>query len=344
LSSAKGAAPFDLVVNGITYRNINTGQPFTTITPSKETIWSTVPNANSYEDDPVELGVKLKSASDGYVQGIRFYSPQNAAGTYSGHLWSDDGTLLASAIFTNVTSESWQEVLFANPVWIEAGRIYVASYHTSAGRYAASSGGLADEISNGSSLTALANDASKGNGVYRYGAAGFPALSYNATNYWVDVIFTPAGYTFHVTSVTDNNGCSNQLASQVVTVDATACADAETKQAGRSANNMTTSAATISPIKENDVQKGDSMLPGLEQNFPNPFNHQTNIRYSIASPAQTNLSLLDVNGRLMRVLVNSWKNAGTYTLTVDAATLPPGLYFYTLQTGNFSETKKMIIR
>ena len=61
------------------------------------------------------------------------------------------------------------------------------------------------------SLTALASNLSGGNGLYVYDSSGkFPTNSFNATNYWVDVVFTPGNYTYKLTSVTDSAGCNNQ--------------------------------------------------------------------------------------------------------------------------------------
>ncbi|MBV9384287.1 MAG: DUF4082 domain-containing protein, partial [Streptosporangiaceae bacterium] len=74
---------------------------------------------------------------------------------------------------------------FASPVAITAGTTYVASYHTSTGHYAATGNGLSSAATNGP-LTALA-----GGGVYAYGSSNaFPASTFNATNYWVDVVYS----------------------------------------------------------------------------------------------------------------------------------------------------------
>jgi len=71
-------------------------------------------------------------------------------------------------------------------VTITAGTTYVASYYTGTGHYAATSGGLTSAVTNGP-LTALA-----GGGVYAYGSGNaFPSNSFNNSNYWVDVVFSP---------------------------------------------------------------------------------------------------------------------------------------------------------
>lgn len=86
----------------------------------------------------------------------------------------------------------------------------------------------------------------------------------------------------------------------------------------------------------------------LEQNYPNPFNPVTTIRYSIGnnthfSSIHVNITVYDVLGREIAVLVNETKSAGTYEVSFDASRLNSGMYFYTLRGGNFSETKKMIL-
>ncbi len=73
---------------------------------------------------------------------------------------------------------------FATPVAITAGTTYVASYHTTSGHYSATRNFFGSSLVNGP-LTALV-----GSGVYGYGPGGFPTQTYQATNYWVDVVFS----------------------------------------------------------------------------------------------------------------------------------------------------------
>jgi hypothetical protein len=112
-------------------------------------------------------------------------------GTHAGHLWSSTGTLLSSATFSNETASGWQQVNLPSPVTLTPGISYIVSYHTN-GFYSADSNFFATALTNGP-LTAPATSAAAGNGVYAYGTSGsFPASSYNASNYWVDVSFLPA--------------------------------------------------------------------------------------------------------------------------------------------------------
>ena len=141
------------------------------------------------DNSPVELGVKFRSDVDGFITGIRYYkSPQNT-GVHVGSLWSNTGQLLANATFSSETTSGWQSVKFPTPVAIKANTVYVASYHTNAGRYSVDEGYFASGYGNGP-LRALANGENGGNGLYVYGGGGFPTNTYKSDNYWVDVIFT----------------------------------------------------------------------------------------------------------------------------------------------------------
>ncbi|HVN11111.1 MAG TPA: DUF4082 domain-containing protein, partial [Kineosporiaceae bacterium] len=92
---------------------------------------------------------------------------------------------------TGETASGWQQVLFATPVSITAGTVYVASYFAPAGHYAGDGGFFAAAGVDNVPLHALRDGVSGGDGVYRYGSSsGFPSNTYNSTNYWVDVVFS----------------------------------------------------------------------------------------------------------------------------------------------------------
>lgn len=81
----------------------------------------------------------------------------------------------------------------------------------------------------------------------------------------------------------------------------------------------------------------------LDYNYPNPFNPTTTIRFSIPRSAITKLSIIDLLGREVAVLVNEKKEAGRYSLRWDASKMASGVYFYALSAGEFRETKKMTL-
>ena len=137
--------------------------------------------------------MKFTSSVAGSITGIEFYRAAGDNGPDIAQLWSSTGTLLASGTFSNTSASGWQTVTFSSPVAITAGTAYVASYH-STGAYAATSNYFTSAHTSGS-LTALSSTASGGNGVYAYGGTSttglLPTNSYQASNYFVDVVFNP---------------------------------------------------------------------------------------------------------------------------------------------------------
>jgi len=82
----------------------------------------------------------------------------------------------------------------------------------------------------------------------------------------------------------------------------------------------------------------------LSQNFPNPFNPSTTIRYSIPKNIYASIRVYDVLGKQVALLEDGYKQAGSYSVTYDASNLATGMYFYTLVTADgFSQTEKMIL-
>lgn len=349
LDSATGPGPYDLVINGTTYYDIQVGQTITTLAPATETqkIWDTIPAPTNSEDSPVELGVKFQSSANGFIKGIRFFSPASPSGKYTGHLWTSTGTLLDSVVFNNVTASGWQEALFTTPLAVLANTTYIASYHTASGHYAATPGGLTNAATNGS-LTALDNITAGGNGLYGYGAnPTFPANSFNAANYWVDVLFstnTVNAYTFNLTSVTDSTGVTKTGTLQTLAVTPTNCSQG-LRTSTTPATEQVNLSGTLSPVtKKLALQSEGIKVYSLDQNYPNPFRNETRIRYNLPVASSVNLSLFDMNGRLIKVLINGSREQGTHTVSFNPGMLSSGLYFYKIQAGNFSAVRKMIIQ
>lgn len=82
---------------------------------------------------------------------------------------------------------------------------------------------------------------------------------------------------------------------------------------------------------------------GLEQNYPNPFNPSTNIKYSIPEAGNVKLSVYNIVGEEVALLINGYSEAGTFDLIFDASILPSGVYLYKLQSGNSVQTRKMML-
>ena len=81
----------------------------------------------------------------------------------------------------------------------------------------------------------------------------------------------------------------------------------------------------------------------LYQNFPNPFNPSTTIKYSIAKSGFVSLKVYDIMGREVAVLVNSVLKGGTYEAIFNADKLSSGVYYYKLFSEDFRETRKMLL-
>lgn len=81
----------------------------------------------------------------------------------------------------------------------------------------------------------------------------------------------------------------------------------------------------------------------LSQNYPNPFNPVTNIKYDLLRSGEVRLAVYDMVGREIETIINSRQNAGSYVVQFDASRLTSGVYFYTLRTGDYTATKKMVI-
>jgi hypothetical protein len=81
----------------------------------------------------------------------------------------------------------------------------------------------------------------------------------------------------------------------------------------------------------------------LIQNYPNPFNSSTNIEFSIPVDNYVNLSLYDLTGKRFSVIIDEFKFRGKYIVSFDASEFASGIYYYKLQSGNFSAVRKMIL-
>ena len=146
--------------------------------------------ASNADSSSVELGVRVRADRDGWITGIRFYKGPQNTGTHVGHFWTDTGQLLATATFTNESGSGWQELAFAAPLAVTANTMYLASYYAPNGGYSINLGYFNAPL-DVASLHAPATTTAA-NGLYQYGAGGFPSSTYGAANYWVDVVFMPA--------------------------------------------------------------------------------------------------------------------------------------------------------
>ncbi|HMS66476.1 MAG TPA: T9SS type A sorting domain-containing protein, partial [Ignavibacteria bacterium] len=81
----------------------------------------------------------------------------------------------------------------------------------------------------------------------------------------------------------------------------------------------------------------------LSQNYPNPFNPITKINYELRNTNYVSLKVYDVLGNEVRKLVNEKQNQGNYEIEFDGTGLSSGIYYYSIEAGNFKQTRKMIL-
>jgi hypothetical protein len=94
------------------------------------------------------------------------------------------------------------------------------------------------------------------------------------------------------------------------------------------------------------IERKSDLLPvafHLEQNYPNPFNPSTTIKFELPKASQVTLTVYDILGREVSVLVNEKKDAGVHEVKFNAAGLASGIYFYKLQAGSDVDTKKSLL-
>lgn len=104
--------------------------------------------------------------------------------------------------------------------------------------------------------------------------------------------------------------------------------------------------ATIKYSQSVGVNQLNSIIPDkfiLSQNYPNPFNPSTNINFSIPQNSFVKISVFDIRGKSISMLVNENLTVGTYKVDFDGSHYPSGVYFYSLETEKFTETKRMIL-
>jgi hypothetical protein len=140
----------------------------------------------------VTLGLKFTSTMAGSVTGVRFYKGSRNTGTHIGALWSTNGTRLATVTFSAESASGWQQANFSSPVSITANTPYIVSYTAPYGAHAH------DSVFNWSSLSTAGplRVYTSAAGVFTYGSGVlFPVSTWNNSNYWVDVVFTPTSTT-----------------------------------------------------------------------------------------------------------------------------------------------------
>ena len=107
--------------------------------------------------------------------------------------------------------------------------------------------------------------------------------------------------------------------------------------------------ALLAPESVTDVETPKAPAAAyLRQNYPNPFNPTTRVAFGLAAPGNVSLRIYDAAGRLVRVLAEGARPAGNYTELWDGrdsrgSAVASGIYFYRLQAGEFTETRKLVL-
>lgn len=168
---------------------------FCTEAIGQTSFWPSLPSPSMPEvtndSASVTLGLKFYSDVPGYITGLRFYKGLHNTGTHVGTVWGKSGAKLASVTFSGETASGWQQANFSTPISIGANTVYVISYLAPRGYYACDQNYSWPAVS--ASPLHLSGTSP---GVYVYGSASqFPSGTWNQSNYWIDVMFSPTSPT-----------------------------------------------------------------------------------------------------------------------------------------------------
>lgn len=100
---------------------------------------------------------------------------------------------------------------------------------------------------------------------------------------------------------------------------------------------------TLQQVSERTLNHFTSKISILSQNYPNPFNPSTQIQFTLAEASYVTIQIFNSLGHQVMELLNEQKPAGMHELVLDGSQLSSGLYYYTLRTPSYSETKKMLL-
>jgi hypothetical protein len=165
-------------------------------------------------------------------------------------------------------------------------------------------------------------------------------FNYDGTNLIVEICFDNAAYTSN--STVNSSAQTNRLVHAHNDLPSgNGCTDLVTPTTGTLPNMCVkiTDILVGTPKINSDIPK----VYSLSQNYPNPFNPTTVINYSIPKTSMVKISVFDILGREVMTLVNDTKQPGNYNVEFDASNLASGVYIYKLQSGDFTDTKKMLL-
>jgi hypothetical protein len=257
-----------------------------------------------------EVGVKFTSTTAGFITGLRFYKTSGNTGTHIGELYSSAGARLAQATFTGETTTGWQTVSFSSPVAITSGTTYTAAYFSSLGNYTEDNDYFLGHSVTNSPLTAPADGTNGASGTDP--GTGQGTYLYTAAPAFPNQLYRSANY--WVDPIFSTSGTGMAAPSDL--------------GSGRAV----------------DIDSTEKYAYFLSQNYPNPASQNTQIDYSIPKNARVVLTLFDLMGRQIKILVSEMKSAGNYTYEFNVSDLSKGVYIYKMQSGNYTEVKRMIVQ
>jgi len=327
-----GAGSFSFTVqvkdSGTPQQTASVALNLTVVAQASYTIWpgSTVPSlVDGGADNPVELGVKFRSDTSGYITGIRFYKAASNTGTHSGSLWSSSGTRLATATFSSETASGWQQVNFSTPVAINAGTVYVASYHVNGGHYSVDANYFTGKGMDSPPLHALASGVSGSNGVYAYGTSSvFPSQSWNNSNYWIDVVFSSTPPATLVSLEVTPAGISIASGNTQQFIATGTYSDGSTKSVS-SLVSWSSSNAGVATVNSSGLATANSGGSSTISATLGSISGSTTLTV-VAALAVTTESLANgVTGNVYTAQLSVDGGIQPYSWTVTAGSLPPGL-------------------
>jgi hypothetical protein len=113
--------------------------------------------------------------------------------------------------------------------------------------------------------------------------------------------------------------------------------------AGYKAPSMRWDSSLVQVTAATSVRMDVPLEFSLEGNYPNPFNPTTTIAFSLPEPERAKLTVFDLQGNVVATLVNGRTEEGRHTAVFDGTGLPSGVYFYRLQAGSYTETRRLVL-
>jgi len=279
-----------------------------------------------------------------YLTKVKFW-PHAPNCEYSIRVWqggnqnAPGNQLLDQPVF-GIVIDQWNEVSLNVPVQIDATQElwFGIHYSTSAGYPAGTDAGPAINYKgnmmwwDGEWTTLLNLSATQDRNWNIQGFVAYPGsrdlLSYNIYKNEVLLANVPAAQLNYTDNVTD--GIWNYNVKALYSGD------------------LESSASNTVTVNTTSVDNPSLLLTKLQGNYPNPFNPETNIRYSLKNDGQVSIKIYNVKGELVKTLVNTSQNKGNYQVRWDGKdnlnnSVSSGIYFYRMQSGSYSEQKKMLL-